>query len=62
MTGWWQHSRMTAVRTVPGQAWNSLPARQRAAAALRCAGDATSAALSSWTVSIGAPVTYGPGR
>lgn len=107
----WQHSRMTAGRTVPGQPWNSLPTRQRAAAGLRWRRDLSgpfflelsgagcwdwdgldspedggetygggiaggvdtpvgpakiswgiSSRSSRWTVSIGAPVTFGPGR
>ncbi len=107
----WQHSRMKAGRTVPGQAWNSLPARQRAAAGLMWRRDLNgpfflelegagcwdwealdspgegeetygggiaggvntpvgpakiswgiSSRSERWTVSIGAPVTYGPGR
>ncbi len=107
----WQHSRMTTGRSLPGQPWNSLPARQRAAAGLRwrrelngpffleasAAGCWDWTALESpgegeetygggiaggvdtpvgpariswgissrsdrWTVSIGAPVTFGPGR
>jgi len=107
----WQRSRITAKRGVPGQPWNSLPARQRAAGGLRwrrelngpfflelegagcwdweaveapgegeetygaglAAGVDTpvgpakiswgiSSRSDRWTVSIGAPVTYGPGR
>jgi NTE family protein len=107
----WQQSRMTADRRVPGQPWNSLPARQRAAGGLRWRRDLNgpffleleaagcwdwealelpgegeetygaaiaggvstpvgpakiswgiSSRSDRWTVSIGAPVTYGPGR